>query len=370
MSRRKAESRPRRRKPTECQSLESMLRPSVESYAANLFVAIALGRVSTRLSGLSSADLTGDLVAPPPPEIDPDLRYLRVRLKAFAVKRGKTMTAVPGPCGQVGENLRMLGAHLGLSGAEKAILGFVVVHDLAATLREMTDTFGDLLLPNAAAIVAAAVPLDIGVAQAALAADGRLVSSGLLNLVSCDTSLQHKLNVPRPILEALLSRHESAPALLARVLPEAPPPSLHLDDFGHLHDGIRAALGVLAGALAQRRRGVNVLLHGPTGTGKSELARCLAAQLGVTLYSVGAADNDGDSPSSAERLASLKLGNHLHGGSRNALLLFDEFEDLFSLSNGPFARRDAQMSKLWFNRTLEANPVPTLWITNCAFRPS
>lgn len=48
------------------------------------------------------------------------------------------------------------------------------------------------------------------------------------------------------------------------------------------------------------------------------------------------------------------------------MLLFDELEDLFEWhpQAGDDRRARAQMSKQWFNETLEKNAIPTLWITN------
>ncbi len=115
---------------------------------------------------------------------------------------------------------------------------------------------------------------------------------------------------------------------------------------------------------------MNLLLHGPTGVGKSEFARVLAAELGATLHLAGSVDEAGESPDARERLSSLLLGHRLLGNAR-AVALFDELEDLFGPSLDFFesyatpARRTGPMfSKLWFTRLLEENAVPTIWIAN------
>ena len=93
--------------------------------------------------------------------------------------------------------------------------------------------------------------------------------------------------------------------LLSRFLTVEQPPTLGRADFAHMEPAVDAALRILRPALAARTAGVNLLFHGATGVGKSELARLLAAELGVVLYLAGAEDDDGDSPSVRERLASM-----------------------------------------------------------------
>lgn len=56
---------------------------------------------------------------------------------------------------------------------------------------------------------------------------------------------------------------------------------------------------------------------------------------------------------------------HKAFGSRRALLVFDEVEDVFNDDHGLFGRKStAQTRKAWINRMLEENVVPTIWLSN------
>jgi transitional endoplasmic reticulum ATPase len=127
------------------------------------------------------------------------------------------------------------------------------------------------------------------------------------------------------------------------------------------------ALALLGGALANGARGINILIHGPPGTGKTELARTLAATLGEPLHAVGEADSDGEEPSRFDRLAALRLALRTLEKRGRALLLFDEMEDMLGdarVEQGGRVRRRAG-SKLFVNRLIEDNVVPVIWTSNC-----
>lgn len=141
--------------------------------------------------------------------------------------------------------------------------------------------------------------------------------------------------------------------------------ALTLDDFSHVVDADFLAR-LLAGALRNRSRGINILIHGPPGTGKTELARTLAAAAGAVLRGVGEADEEGEEPTRFDRVSALHLAHRLLGPRGQAVLLFDEMEDLIGSSERSsgdwFARREG--SKVYVNRLLETNPVPLIWTTN------
>ena len=57
----------------------------------------------------------------------------------------------------------------------------------------------------------------------------------------------------------------------------------------------------LVRSLKDREAGVNILVYGQPGTGKTELARMLAARVGAQLYEVRVDDNDGEPATEHER---------------------------------------------------------------------
>lgn len=151
----------------------------------------------------------------------------------------------------------------------------------------------------------------------------------------------------------------------------APPTTLAQSDYPHVETDARYLTALLENASQTRAVGVNILLYGAPGTGKTELARVLARDAGCELYEVDCLDKDGNSLSGKDRYRSLQVSQAFLRGRPGAVLLFDEVEDVFP---GPtrelmslFGHEEPRGSvngKAWVNQTLEQNPVPVIWVSN------
>jgi len=136
------------------------------------------------------------------------------------------------------------------------------------------------------------------------------------------------------------------------------------DDFVDQREAFRLLARLLTGALRGGAAGVNVLIYGPPGTGKTEFARTLAAEVVADLYAVGE-EIEGEEPSRADRLSALKRAQRLLARRGRSILLFDEMEDLFAEASLRAGRGDRlTASKIFVNRLLEGNRVPTIWTSN------
>lgn len=138
---------------------------------------------------------------------------------------------------------------------------------------------------------------------------------------------------------------------------------LRLEDFRHVGAAVDLAVGVLRGAGKGKAAGVNILLHGPVGTGKTELAKVLAAASGGAVWSICEEDEDGAEPNRFERIASLKLTQRLLGVCENSIVLVDEADDLLA-SPQAFEIRCRGSFKVYLNRQLESAVRPTIWTCN------
>ena len=279
----------------------------------------------------------------------------------------------------VEKNINALAALLQLNKAERALL---LYGTLARYQRDMRSILVEFKVNNAAEAHAALAEI-AGVnpqqVAEALRAGSRLERIGLVeNLISEHniTDLADLMKVSEKLPPVLMRAYRDQAELMAVFTRLSAKSSLTLADFDFVAEDARSLSALLANAVARKEPGINVLLYGPPGTGKTELAKVLAHSAGLELFEVEYADRDGNSLSGRDRYRSLQIAQVFLKGSAQAALLFDEVEDVFPpLSNaaaqsmaraeGLLAPPSASVSgKAWVNQVLEANAVPTIWVTN------
>jgi transitional endoplasmic reticulum ATPase len=160
----------------------------------------------------------------------------------------------------------------------------------------------------------------------------------------------------------IISYESDAIELIRDSVVQSNPPHLRLSYYEHINNALTILKPYLRQSLVDGRRGVNVFLYGKPGTGKTQLAKVMALELGCQLFEIACEDSEGDSIDGENRLRAFCAAQCFFA-QRRTLLLFDEVEDVFF--DGDCQRRStAQQRKAWMNRTLEENPVPTIWISN------
>lgn len=263
------------------------------------------------------------------------------------------------------ESLEYLTNTLGFAPTERRVLGLAAMlkaHPCLAKLASMG--LGELDFLRLIKVGATLLGDPESEIRAALAPNSLLVRSGLLGIDrKARQRLHEKFAVLDGLVEALCGGPDEIRALLERWIPAAPAASLRLKDYPHLGQEITLMRRILSGALRYRCLGVNVLAYGAPGTGKTELMRALAAALGMPLYVVPTADEMGDPLSGEQRLRYYRLAQTVLARRDQALLLFDEVEDVFPHPLG-IQFGNATLTKGWINAALEENPLPTLWVCN------
>lgn len=299
--------------------------------------------------------------------IDPEDRAFSpaaVRAELFKLldkaQRAMARAALPA---MLQANLDRLAALVGLNEVDTRILAFAVCLHVDPLLDDAADLLESLTSTQVQETLAMLLDLPEAQVRLALGSQGLLARAGLLTIDrSGPTRLTGKLELlSLTFADQMLSSEADPIHLLRGKIQLSAPGQLSLTDYGHIQPMLDIARPWLRHALRTQRRGVNLYLHGAPGTGKTELARALAQDMGCELFEVTSEDDDGDPIGGKHRLRAFRAAQSFLA-KRQALLLFDEVEDVFS--DSPLERRSPPSSKAWLNRMLEDNPVPTLWLSN------
>lgn len=261
-------------------------------------------------------------------------------------------------------NIHRLGDRLRLNEHERQVIAFMATYELYDELRDALEAVLPRYrgqLPRLIALVLDMRPVDV---DRALARDGKLVRSGLIEkgrrfrLGKLD-----ELDLLAGLAETLAGEFDHLDAIFENYFTESTPSQLSVEDYAHIRVDVERLKRLLAGSLTSRRQGVNVLLYGAPGVGKTELVKTLADSLNAHLFTVTSADQDGDSVTGEQRFQCLRLCQYMLADNNEALILFDEVEDVLSPGLQLFAPH-RRIGKAWTNQQLETNTVPTFWLSN------
>jgi len=190
---------------------------------------------------------------------------------------------------------------------------------------------------------------------------GKLASLGLLSLAIQVGDFRSRVGLTMGIVDALMRKHDSIDSLLNFALVPASPATLGREDFEHLAPQLDLAIGIIREAQRSHRPGAGILLHGLPGTGKTEMARLIARECGLSLYVV---DDMVEEGGGRARLNRLQFLQGICSGRRKALILFDEAEDIWPRKAGFGGDKSESTDKGGLVNLLESLRAPVIWVTN------
>lgn len=280
------------------------------------------------------------------------------------------------------ENLKQLGDYLGFSQTEQKALEFLAVMGAHDYLENIS---GALCNKDASVgpIIARMCDDEQNhkIYSKFISPQGKLTSYGIMERIRHEYFPELSYDVADVLAHPDLNKSDIVEAFIGK------PAETDLDpeDFSYMGDELDMICNIIDNAVKNGEVGINILIYGPAGGGKTELSRAISKRLGVSMYAIGESegasqtketiqyDDFGDPVSSQKtsgnqttgqkRMADLLRSQSLLKGGKNAFLLFDEIEDLLLKGTDSEKAADTE-SKIAVNRMLENNPVPVIWNGN------
>lgn len=264
-------------------------------------------------------------------------------------------------------NLNALAKMTNLSILEARVLGLTVLIHSEAVLQECTELIGENVSAfSIAKIYGVMLGQKSTQVEAVLDEQSNLIRSGLLSLDHRgEGNVRSRVDLITLTFakRAVMYQHNIRDLVKTYVRPVSNG-QLVMEDFTHIEDHAKVVKDYLRHAINTKKTGVNILIYGRPGTGKTEFSKLVSKELGCELLEVVATTLAGNPVTPMRRIRNYRVAQSLFLKGKS-LILFDECEEVLTGRSRPLADDEATMAqKSWINQTLETNALPAIWVAN------
>ena len=265
------------------------------------------------------------------------------------------------------KNIKQISKLMNLNIYEEQILEFAILIHQYDILDDSLDMIGNgLNSRNVKKMLSVILDIPIKYVVDAFESNSKFTRSAILTIFKNGTNhLKNKLEpLSDEFFDNMLNLDEDISVMLKDSIKTCDKGDLSLKDYSHISDDIDLLVPYLTNSIKTNQKGVNILLYGLPGTGKTQLAKTIAKSLKTNLFEISYSDCSDEPLDGRERLKAYKTAQALLV-NKKTILMYDEAEDIFQSNGGGFfSPPSRQRDKAWLNRVLESNTIPTIWITN------
>lgn len=153
-------------------------------------------------------------------------------------------------------------------------------------------------------------------------------------------------------LDVLMNRRIPKERIFERYFAQPEQKGLPMDCFYHLEEDVNILTSLLEGT--RKKKGINVLLYGKPGTGKTIFAHSLLKSLNYTPITL--------ETGGSKRLGIYRLCQKVYEEQRQVCIIFDEADSILSTTH--ISQGDNYRDKSGIINRMETNPTPCIWIVN------
>ncbi|MBO6281836.1 MAG: AAA family ATPase [Alphaproteobacteria bacterium] len=284
----------------------------------------------------------------------------RLLVKKFAEDLAKTALAVRHyKIGHLERNLLYLQQLFALKDEEKEFLGFVIREKCDSLFRSILYDFkshGDMTIYDRAVFLNIKPDTLFKMCKQ----DCALNRLGLM-----ETDYDGDVDISRLTKRFYFQKFDSIDDIRSFLVGTPCAPALQWQDFKHIEQ-IDVVKNIMQAAKTKKTKGINILLYGEPGTGKTEFAKTLTAEVAASLYAVGenpftVVEEEADT----NRFAQLLRTQMILQKDKDVVLLLDEADDVLEEDDYFFGcKKNKSATKIRVNRLLETNRQPIIWIVN------